>query len=422
MEDKLRAEHWLFVLFVFTLPFATPFEVFGASVQLSDVVFLAVAFVWAISFATRRKNFRWSWFYAYLAAYAVAATLSTITSVDPSGSSVKLAGKFYLIGIAFLTFNIVTSAAVLRTVLRAWLIGAGVVLLCTLLGIILFFEGLQDPSQNFVVHEGYGSLPPGNYPRIEGLFSYPAILCNFLSVTSMFSLAAWSNGWTRRGLFWLFAAALLIVDAFTLTPGFGGIFLATGIFFHEKFKAGSKYIFGRSALVSGLLIALAFLFVTSLTLFSYDQSGAQAALSNWKIVPSVRVETWRSALDTFLHQPLLGRGVGMPIANAAFTDPSGESHLLTDAHNTYISLLGETGLVGFVTFMCVVFFAAASLTRWKPDSEEHKTIRLCLLLAMLDSFFYQSLTGSYEDTRHLWVLFGMAAAIGSATREIIIDN
>src|SRR5204863_5809010 len=118
------------------------------------------------------------------------------------------------------------------------------------------------------------------------------------------------------------------------------------------------------------------------------------------IVPSVRVYAWRSALETFLHRPLFGRGVGMPVANAVFTDPSGEGHLLTDAHNTYLSVLGETGLLGFVSFLSIVCFAAVNLICWKPDSDAEKIIRLCVLLAMLDAFFYQSLIGSYEDMRH----------------------
>lgn len=407
MEDKLRAEQWLYLLFVFTHPFATPFHIFGAPLQVSDLLFLATAAVWFISVAARRTSIRWSGFYICLAAYAVAVTLSTITSVDPTRSSVKLAGKFYLIAVAFLTFNIVTSLGVLKRILQAWLIGAGVVLFCSLLGIILFYAGLRDPAQNIVVHPIFGSLPSGNYPRIEGLFSYPSVLCNFLAVTWVFALAVWSNGWLRTRWFWLFGITLLIVDAFTLTPGLGGIFLATCIFVGKKLKGG----FGRLALASGLLIATAFLFAASVTLFSYDASGTRVPLIGGEISPSHRARAWQTAFETFLENPILGPGVGMPIANAQYTDPSGNAQLLTDAHNTYISLLGETGFLGFVTFMSIVFFVTFSLLRWKPESESIKTIWLCLVLAMLDAFFYQSLTGSYEDTRHLWVLFGTIAGV-----------
>lgn len=401
MEDKLRADQWLFVLFVFTLPFATQFNILGAQCQLSDVMFLAAAIVWIISLAAKRTSLRPHWFYVCLAAYAVAVILSTVTSVDTSRSAVKLAGKLYLIGIAFLTINCVTSIDVFRRVKQVWLIGAGVVLLFNLLGIILFYLGWQDAPQNIVVHDGYGSLPPGNYPRLEGFFAYPAILCNFLSLTWMFALASRIE-WLRSTRFWLFAAALFIVDAFTLTPGFGGIFFVTGIFLQEKLRAGPKQIYGRLAFASGLLIAAAFLIITSIALFPYKS----------EIAPSARVHAWQTAFETFLDYPMLGRGIGQPVANASFTDPSGTDRLLTDAHNTYISLLAESGIIGFAAFMSIVGFAVLNLIRWNPNGELCKTIRLCLLLAILDAFFYQSLTGSYEDMRHLWVLFGIGVAVG----------
>jgi O-antigen ligase len=416
MEDRIKAEQWLYLLLVFTLPFArlVEFTLFGATLQLADLLFLAAALVWVIAFAARRAKFRWSWFYLCLAAYALACILSTIASDDPQHSAVKLAGKFYLIGVAFLTFNIVTSARMLKQVLRAWILGACIAVLLSLLGIVFFYAGLKDPSQNIVVHYGFGSLPSGNYPRTEGFFSYPAIFCNFLSVTWMFALALRSNEWLSERIFWIFGVALFIVDAFTLTPGLGGLFLATGIFLRNRSQNGAKEFWGRSAQFSGVLIAAIFLFVTSITLFSYDPVATRVPLMDLDISTSVRVRAWSTALQTFTRDPILGRGVGMPVANAEFTDPTGAEHLLTDAHNTYLSVLGETGLVGFLAFMSIIGFVTVSLLKRRPKGGYFEAIRLCLLLAMLDAFFYQSLTGSYEDTRHLWVLFGMAAAFGRA--------
>ena len=66
MENKLRAEQWLFVLFVFTLPFAAKFTVLGASLQFSDLMFLAAAIVWAGKFIINPKELRHSWFYVFL--------------------------------------------------------------------------------------------------------------------------------------------------------------------------------------------------------------------------------------------------------------------------------------------------------------------------------------------------------------------
>ena len=413
MDTKLKAEQWLYVLFAASLPFATLFQlsVFDKTVQLSDLLFLASAIVWVFSLLTKRKDFVWSWFYVFLAAYALSTILSTLTSINPSQSSVKLVGKFYLIGIAFLTVNILTSGGVLKRLLQGWIFGAGLALTLSLLGIVLFYAGFNDPSQNPVVHPVFGSLPSGNYPRIEGFFLYPAMLCNYLSVSWMFALLLVSAGWLKTRNFWIFSVALFVVDAFTLTPGLGGIFLVAGYFFGRKLEKAQKPALGRLVFATGVLAASAFLFAAAFTVFTFSKDGIRIPLANGEIAASHRAVAWSGAFETFLQNPGFGYGIDMPVTKSEFTGPFGNRHTLTDAHNTYLSVLGETGLVGFVAFLNIICFITMSLMRWDAKTEFHKTIRICLLLALLDAFFYQSLTGSYEDARHLWILFGMIAAV-----------
>ncbi len=412
MDNKIKPEQWLYVLFVITLPFPTLFQ-FGflnVPLQLSDLVFAITAAVWAFAHVIRRATLRWSWFYIVLTAYAASMVLSAIASDDPTQSSTKLIGKLYLIGIAFLTFNVITSNSVLFRVLQGWILAAGIAIVFSLAGIVLFYLGFQDPSQNLVLHRVFGSLPPGNYPRIEGFFLYPAMFCNFLGVTWMFALLVASAGWLKARVFWWLGIGLFIVNAFTLTPGLGGIFLATGLFLREKVM-GQKPLLPPAVLAGSLLIGAAFFFAASITLFSYSPSGSQIPLASGTVEPSHRARAWGTAFESFLQHPILGRGVGVPVARSEFTDPSGNRQLLTDAHNTYLSTLGETGLLGFLSFMGIAGFVTLSLFRWVPKGNTETTIRLCLLLALADAVFYQSLTGSYEDTRHLWLLFGVAAAV-----------
>lgn len=348
MDDKLKAQHWLYLLFVASLPLATllQFTLFGAEMQLSDLLYLATAVVWVIALVLGRQKLRWSWFYLPLAAYGVSVILSTITSADPTLSAVKLAGKLYLIGIAFLSFNLITTIGILRSVLKAWVLGAAIVLFVSLLGIVLFYAGLKDPAVNLVVHPISGSLPTGDYPRIEGLFLYPAVLCNFLGVTWAFALLLASTGWLRKSIFWPIAIGLFIVNAFTLTPGLGGIFLSTSYFLREKYRNRQKLMPSRAVMAAGILIAAGFLFAASVALFSYGADGTQIPLETGKIKASHRAQAWSMAFETFKQHPITGKGVGLPVAGVLFAGPSG-NHLLTDAHNTYLSVLSETGIVGF---------------------------------------------------------------------------
>jgi len=410
---KIRIEQWPFLLFVASLPFASVlhFRFYSYPVQIADILFLLAAAAWIAAFAIKRRSVVRSRFYIFLAAYAIAVVLSTIASANPAFSSIKLLGKFYLIGIALLSINSITSTDDLKRIVQAWLVGAGIALLLSFVGLLLFYAGFTDPSQNIVLHPIYGSLPPGNYRRIEGFFFYPSMLANFIGITWMFVLLALSSNWIKPRTVWIYAAVLFVVDLFTLTPGLGGICITTGYVVGKHLRDHGMKILGRTAIAAGILIATVFFITASITMFSFDPNGTAIPVSHGMISPSHRTVAWKTAFETFLKDPFFGRGVGMPVANSKFVDPSGNSQILTDAHNTYISLLGETGILGFAAFMGIIVFLTFGLFKMRNEDTIRRSVRIFFLLALADAFFYQSLTGSYEDSRHLWVLFGTIAAM-----------
>lgn len=411
MEPKIRPEQWPFFLFAASLPFATvlPFRVYSYPLQIADILFVTAAAAWLIAFVLKRRTLVRTKFYFFLAAYALAVTFSAFFSVDPAFSSVKLLGKYYLVGIAFLCVNSITNAADLKRSIVAWLIGAGAALLLSFLGLVLFYFGFTDPSWNLVLHPIYGSLPPGNYRRIEGFFRYPSLLANFIAVTWMLLLLALSAGWLKARTAWIYSAVLFVVDLFTLTPGLGGIFATGGYVFGKKLCERGSNAIGRSMTAAGICVAAVFFIAASVTVFSYRPTTTESPIMHGTVTPSHRAVAWRTSFETFLAHPLFGRGIGMPVAYSKYIDPSGRGQILTDAHNTYISLLAESGFLGFATFMSIVAFLTLGLIKL-PNDKFAGHVKLFFLLALCDAFFYQSLTGSYEDSRHLWTFFGFVAA------------
>lgn len=410
MNDKIRPEQWPFFLFVASLAFPTAFiklRIYNLPLQIADIVFVISAVAWLAAYLTKRVPLVRSRFYIFLAAYAVAVVISTIASANPEFSSIKLIGKFYLIAIAVVAFNSIRTSADLRRTIKAFLIGAGAALVLSFAGLTAFYFGFTDPATNVVLHPIYGSLPPGNYRRIEGFFYYPAMFANHIAVAWAFALLAFSAGWMKMRVFVPFTAVLLIIDAFTLTPGSGGIFLTTAYFLQAKLSESGRQLFGRAVMAGGILAAAAFFTGASITVFTPDGNAATSG----NISPSHRAVAWKTAFDTFLKEPLTGRGVGLPVADSRFTDPSGNRQVLTDAHNTYVSLLAETGILGFAAFIGMIAFLTIGLYKLEPGDTIGRMARICFLLALCDAFFYQSLTGSYEDTRHLWLFFGMIAAV-----------
>jgi O-antigen ligase len=80
---------------------------------------------------------------------------------------------------------------------------------------------------------------------------------------------------------------------------------------------------------------------------------------------------------------------------------------LTDAHNVWLSVAAQEGIVGLLAFVSVVLFLLKGGGWFKSDASIHAG----LTIAFIGAFLYQRLSGSFEDARHIWVLMGMLAAV-----------
>jgi hypothetical protein len=93
-----------------------------------------------------------------------------------------------------------------------------------------------------------------------------------------------------------------------------------------------------------------------------------------------------------------------------YRDPSGNLQTLTDAHDTFLSIAAQCGLVGLAALIALIVYAARTTFPLRLLARDRNLVRLALGLAFLDAFAYQGLGGSYEDTRHLWLLLGLLLA------------
>lgn len=81
--------------------------------------------------------------------------------------------------------------------------------------------------------------------------------------------------------------------------------------------------------------------------------------------------------------------------------------MLTDAHNLFLSIAAQCGLIGLIGLAAIIAFVIARMAR---PSIGNSLICFLLGAAFLDVFVYQGLGGSFEDTRHIWVLLGLFMA------------
>ncbi len=378
----------------------------------TDFIFLFVFGLWLTALVRGEAKLKINKFYIFLSFYALALTVSTIFSTTPKQSFYKLLGEFYLILLCILTFNLVQSVNFLKRVTQAWLIGTCLTILASLTGFVLFYFGCKTQDNNYFLSH-FGSLPAGNYPRLHALFANANMMCNFLNVSLMLSVLAYKLGWLKKTWSRALHLGIWFAALFTLSPGLGGLFLSLSVCLWANFNCSKRKNFTAYALLFGIFPALAFFAVT---LISPDTPNTdqdfKSPFAEQKFEPSVRVLIWQDSLETILQYPLFGKGTGTGVTSVEYETLSGDKQFLTDAHNVWLNLFGQLGLFGLVTFssLCVFLFSKCKFRL--TNFTEISIVQLTLTCAFLGAFWYQGLQGSFEDARHLWILFGLLASFG----------
>jgi hypothetical protein len=361
----------------------------------ADIAFVLSGASALVAIVLGRLPIRRTLFVAGCLAYA-AALLIVLFAHDISRTTLSGAATgIYVAGLAVLAHHLVPSRVSAMRFLKVFLAATGIAVGASVVGVALFYAGLDDPDENRLIGV-YGNVPSGRYPRVIGTFLSPNLLCNFLICGLVAVLTARHLGVISRRLATVFVAATVVAIAFTLSPGIGGAFLAAGVWVWAFPDAIRSAAWRRRAVIVALAGVAAFVALTVVTLNLDD--GLQ---------PSLRVRAWQGAGERVLERPVLGVGLD---ENLGHVRPSKSSDaLITDAHNLWLSVAGQMGVVG------VIAIGAAFLAPF-VDAERRRRVwqqpvARGLAIALLGALGFQGLSLSAEDARHLWVLLGVVAAL-----------
>lgn len=408
----LKIAKWLFLLLIISLPLVRPFNtvIFGLQIPFTDFIFPAVFAFWSFALLRSETRVKFDKLFIFIGFYAFTLIVSTVFSTEPTKSFFKLLGEFYLFALAFLAFQFADDRAFFKQIVIAWLTGTALTILASVAGFVLFYVGFKTQADNYFLSH-FGSLPAGNYPRIHALFANANMMCNFLNVSLMLALLAEKTGWLNKIQARVLQTGIFVAAFFTFSAGIGGMILSSGIWFWALFRAGQKSVFSKLALVSAIVLSL---FVFGATLVSPDTNNTSSDFSvpftDKKIEPSVRVLVWENTLENVRKFPFTGKGTGTDAARLRYETLSGDRQILLDAHNNWLSVLGQTGIFGLVSFFLLSVFLITRCRFGFEESNEQNSIQTALSCALVGAFFYQGLSGSFEDARHLWILFGLLSS------------
>jgi len=389
-----RIAFGIFLVLIFSIGFMKPsIETGFASLTPTDLIFPLALVCWIAVLGADYGNFRWRKEYSAFALYFLALIVSAIFSVNPRFSFIKVAATAYLIMLAVMGSTLVTTINRLRLAVLAWLAGAIIPLLAAFLAIVLFYlipESSVLPDLTY----HYGAVPVGNFPRVSSTFISASMFCNYLTVTLVFTLLAAKMKWIGKRLAAVIAFAVAVSAVFTVSIVLGGVALAAGLWL---WTMSSNRTIGRIGLTAGVATGIGFLAIAP---FAVSLSQGLDA--------SGRLLVWRDAINTFIADPVTGRGFGTAVANVMFQNSDGSWSLLTDAHNTFLSLAAQSGILGLIGMIAIVVVTLRSGFA-KVEGNDFYIVR-GLAIAFLAAFVYDGLTASFEDARHLWILVGLILA------------
>lgn len=144
-----------------------------------------------------------------------------------------------------------------------------------------------------------------------------------------------------------------------------------------------------------------------------------------------RLYVWKDIIRESMEKPLMGWGFGRKFVPPTIKQLNWggswrpEDGGFQDPHNSYLSVLHRTGLIGLMVFVALIgTFIARSLKTWfRIDDERARTYILGFLLSIIcilgTSTFMVVLEGPYLGM-FLWVAMGMIVAVERLNRQSIL--
>jgi len=115
-----------------------------------------------------------------------------------------------------------------------------------------------------------------------------------------------------------------------------------------------------------------------------------------------RIEIWAGGLTVFTKSPLIGSGVSNFDVNF-----DGDSSFLVDAHSMYLSLLVETGLLGFFGFLLMNVLILRRAWQHRASMGRDGRLAFRLMLGLMVGFWSTAFFWHLEVHRIYWVAIGV---------------
>lgn len=325
-----------------------------------------------------------------------------------------------------------------------WLVFALVASALTnaLIGIYEFFGG--SGAEHLLIRPDWG------YFRAFGTFGQPNPFGGFMGLIAPlataaafgYALQAWTLyrhsrviAFQRLGIAMFYAVSAALISAALFMSWSRGAWLGFGISMlvvvfaaPRNLKVGALILAGM-IMLSGLLWASGRLpasiverieSATQETFSFTDVRGVDINPENYPLVE--RLAHWQAAINMAHAHPILGVGLGnyetaYPLFRLIYW-----KYPLGHAHNYYLNVLAETGIIGLTAYLCMWLIIA--VVTWRTIRRQPDTLARSIAVGLLGTWVYlaiHSLTDNLYVNNlfvHLGLMLGILSVLSARTRMV----
>jgi O-antigen ligase len=377
--------YWASLILIFTIPFEKLIT-FGDHDAPTFTKFLGlfVAGVWLASVFVTDKFRKPRPFHLAVILFVLWNIVSVFWSKNADQALSRAMTYLQLVGLVLVLWDIYLTPAMVRVGLQAYILG----------GYISVGSTISNFVTGITAHEQIVRYTATGFNENE------ISLVLALGIPIAWYLAVFAQeGRYARWLRWInYAYVPLSLFAILLTASRGGLISTFPAFLFILATFTRLRLLPRVLLFLALIGAL-FAVQSFVPESSYERlAGASDEIAEGDLTG--RVDIWLGGLDLFLEHPLIGVGTGMFQFSTV---------LQRAAHNAYLEILVELGLIGFILFLIVLMLAtyhAMRLPKWES--------RLWLAVLVIWAVSVSALSLQYR--KPTWLVLSLPVIVANTSR------
>ena len=343
-----------------------------------------------------------AWVIVFIAVYA----LSSIASLSLA-TSLQIA----LLVISFILFYFVIINSITSNKQLNMMIGIFTVigLLISMYGIYQYLFAGTFASNSFVDKEMFEDITT----RVSGTFDNPNVMGEYLLLVIPLALTYFFNckGWLKKLIAFGIVGVMGICLALTYSRGcYLGLVACIGVFL---LLINLRFILLCLAGVVALPFVLPQSIMNRLTSIGNTNDSST----------SYRISIWKGALDMikdYWYRPI---GQGTVAFNSIYPLYSYSGVGAEHTHNLFLQLIIETGIVGIITFVGVIFKFYQYLCNGVTKCvEKTLSIKMIAFISGMTGFLIQSMFDNTWYNNRIILIFWIFIGLGVATRNLVQKN